>query len=124
MAWCTGEYIYIVCRALADKIIKHCDDANITDLPRDPVRLYDIFKITGLPFPLLMPRLFGMLLYPAPEYTHRFTCLKFKLRRLVVPTRIPAPFVGEIKEVFGEAKSKSQFPLPQFQKQFQNLQIR
>lgn len=110
MAWCTGEYIYIVCRALADKIIKHCDDANITDLPRDPVRLYDIFQDYGFAVPTPDAKAIWNVVISCPEYTHRFTCLKFKLRRLVVPTRIPAPFVGEIKEVFGEAKKQKPIP--------------
>lgn len=35
---------YFVCRSLAEKLIRYCDDLGINDLPRDPIRIYDILQ--------------------------------------------------------------------------------
>lgn len=97
MAWVDEHgHIYIVCRALADKIIRHCDDLGITDLPRDPVRLYDIFQDYGFALPTVENRAIWNVQISCAEYTHHFTCLKFDVRRLFVPTRLPIAFDGSI----------------------------
>lgn len=97
MGWVDQDgFIYIVCRALADKIIRHCDELGITDLPRDPVRLYDIFQDYGLALPTLDNRAIWNVQISCDEYTRHFTCLKFEARRLFVPTRIPVAFTGTI----------------------------
>jgi Putative helicase/Putative conjugal transfer nickase/helicase TraI C-term len=97
MGWVDQDgFIYIVCRALADKIIRHCDDLGITDLPRDPVRLYDIFQDYGLALPTSDNRAIWNVQISCDEYTHHFTCLKFEARRLFVPTRLPVAFTGTI----------------------------
>ena len=46
MGWVDQDgHLFMVCRSLADKIIHHCDAMGITDIPRDPIRLYDILHV-------------------------------------------------------------------------------
>lgn len=93
---------YFVCRSLAEKLIRYCDDLGITDIPRDPIRIYDILQEHG--FALATPdgkavwtvRVTGQTA-GGEHFQHKFTCLKFDARRLVVPTRILEPLNGSIE---------------------------
>lgn len=95
---------YFVCRSLAEKLIRYCEDLGITDIPRDPIRIYDILQEHG--FALATPdgkavwtiRVTGQTA-AGEHFQHKFTCLKFEARRLVVPTRMLEPLNGSIEVI-------------------------
>ncbi len=113
MGWVGKDgYVYIVCRTLANKLIGYCDDMAITDLPRDPVRIYDILQEHDLAQSTPDNKAIWNMKISSldPEYTHYLTCLKFEMRRLCVPTRIPAAFKGEIEVVEAGTATKKASP--------------
>ena len=104
MGWVDGEgHLFMVCRSLADKIIHHCDQNSITDIPRDPIRLYDIFQDYGFALPTPEGKAIWNMLIECADYKHALTCLKFEARRFTIPTRPLAAFDGSVK-VYGERK--------------------
>lgn len=95
---------YFVCRSLAEKLIRYCDDLGINDIPRDPIRIYDILQEHGFALPtpdgkaVWTIRVTGQTT-TGEHFQHKFTCLKFEARRLVVPTRMLEPLNGNIEVI-------------------------
>jgi hypothetical protein len=101
---------YFVCRSLAEKLIRYCDDLGITDIPRDPIRIYDILQEHGYALPTPDDKAVWTIevsgqTSAGESYQHKFTCLKFEARRLVVPTRMLEPVRGIVEVI--EAAEKS-----------------
>lgn len=103
---------YFVCRSLAEKLIRYCDDLGIADLPRDPIRIYDILQEHGY----ALPNSDGKAVWTievsgqtsaGESYQHKFTCLKFEARRLVVPTRMLEPLQGTVSVIDAAEKSSA-----------------
>lgn len=104
MGWVDADgHLFMVCRSLADKIIHHCDAMGITDIPRDPIRLYDIFQDYGFALPTPEGKAIWNMLIECDDYKHALTCLKFEARRFTVPTRPMAAFEGMIT-VYGKQR--------------------
>lgn len=112
LGWVDTEgHLFMVCRSLADKIIHHCDQNSITDIPRDPIRLYDIFQDYGFALPTPEGKAIWNMLIECDDYKHALTCLKFEARRFTIPTRPLAAFDGLVK-VYGERKTKENAKSP------------
>lgn len=113
MGWVDADgYLFMVCRSLADKIIHHCDAMGITDIPRDPIRIYDIFQDYGFALPTPEGKAVWNMLIECDDYKHALTCLKFEARRFTVPTRPLIAFEGKVT-VYGKQKpaaSQTQSP--------------
>jgi|GEM_PF-1285462 len=106
MGWVDSEgHLFIVCRSLADKIIHYCDAMGITDIPRDPIRLYDVFQDYGFALPTPDGKAIWNMLIECNDYKHALTCLKFEARRFTVPTRPLKAFDGVVKP-YGGPKQK------------------
>jgi hypothetical protein len=109
MGWIDNDgYLYVVCRSLADRIIRHCDDNGITDIPRDHIRLYDIFQDYGFALPNHEGRAIWNVVITGPDYQHPFTCLKFQARRFSLPTKPLPVFDGQIQIHDGAAAKRPQ----------------
>jgi hypothetical protein len=104
---------YFVCRTLAEKLVRYCDDLGINDIPRDPIRIYDILQEHGYALPTPDGKAVWAILVKGQTvsgeiYEHRFTCLKFEARRLVVPTRMLSPLNGTIAVIDAADKAVKQ----------------
>lgn len=97
MGWVdTQGHCYFVCRSLAEKLIVDCEEKGITDVPRDPIRIYDTLQEHGYAIPTEDGKAVHTITVVGDGFQHKFTCLKFEARRLTVPTRPLPPFTGKI----------------------------
>lgn len=111
MGWVDDQgHCYFVCRSLAEKLIRYCDDLGITDIPRDPIRIYNILQEHGFALPTPDGKAVWNIevsgqTAAGESYQHKFTCLKFEARRLVVPTRMLEPLNGNVAVISAAEKS-------------------
>lgn len=95
MGWVDGDgYLYIVCRSLAEKIIQECESLGITNLPKDPVRIYDILQEHGYALPTPDGKAIWNIHVKTTTFEHKFTCLKFESRKFTPPSKMLRPLDG------------------------------
>ncbi len=106
MAWIEGEFIYFVCRPLVEKLIQELNAQGLRNLPQDPLRIYDMLQEHGYAIPTEDGKAIWSIKVSAGNgknedgsgnYSHKFTCLKFEVRRLITPTKSFPPFEGKIE---------------------------
>lgn len=112
MGWVDENgFIYLVCRSLAEKIIQECNSLGLTNLPQDPVRVYDILQEHGYAISTEDGKAIWTIGVRTASFAHKFTCLKFDSRKLLPPSRVINPLKGEI--VILDAGQELENPLPQ-----------
>lgn len=95
MGWVDGDgYLYIVCRSLAEKIIQECESLGITNLPKEPVRIYDILQEHGYALPTPDGKAIWNIHVKTTTFEHKFTCLKFEARKFTPPSKMLRPLDG------------------------------
>lgn len=116
MGWVAGEEVYLVCRPLAELLVKSFEDVGATGIPSDPVRIYDVLQEHGFALPTLDGKAIWKISVKdvKGKFSHTLTCLKFKTRRLWLPVRLPQTFEGVITEIAPDAETA---PAPTHERQ-------
>ena len=99
MGWVANEDVYLVCRPLAELLVKSFEDIGATGIPSDPVRIYDVLQEHGFALPTSDGKAVWRINVQDNQgkFSHTLTCLKFKTRRLFLPVRLPQSFDGVIR---------------------------
>lgn len=116
MGWVANEDVYLVCRPLAELLVKSFEDIGATGIPSDPVRIYDVLQEHGFALPTSDGKAIWKINVQDNQgkFSHTLTCLKFKTRRLFLPVRLPQSFDGVIR-VFAPDDDAAPVPAPQRQ---------
>lgn len=116
MGWVANEDVYLVCRPLAELLVKSFEDIGATGIPSDPVRIYDVLQEHGFALPTSDGKAIWKINVQDKQgkFSHTLTCLKFKTRRLFLPVRLPQSFEGVIR-VFAPDDEAAPTPTPQRQ---------
>ena len=97
MGWVDNDgHVYLVCRALAEKLIFECSQMGLDNLPQNPVRVYDILQEHGYALSNDQGKAIWTIKVKTEEFDHQLTCLKFDARRLRPPNKSLSPFAGSI----------------------------
>lgn len=97
MGWVDEDgYLYVVCRSLAEKMIQECESLGITNLPKDPVRIYDILQEHGYALPTPDGKAIWNIHVKTEAFEHKFTCLKFESRKFTPPSKLMRPLDGAL----------------------------
>ncbi len=109
MGWVDKEgHLYLVCRSLAQKLIVECNEQGLTNLPQDPIRVYDILQEHGYALSTDDRKAIWTIKIKCEEFEHSLTCLKFRARQFELPQKPLAPFTGEITLASAEAAAKEE----------------
>ena len=113
MGWVANEDVYLVCRPLAELLVKSFEDIGATGIPSDPVRIYDVLQEHGFALPTADGKAIWKINVQDNQgkFSHTLTCLKFKTRRLFLPVRLPQSFNGVIR-VFAPDDEAAPAPAP------------
>jgi len=114
MGW-VDEYghLYLVCRSLAEKLIQECNTQGLKNLPQDPVRVYDILQEHGYALSMEDGKAIWPIRVKTSTFEHKFTCLKFEVRKLTLPSRPLKALDGEISLVGQEPEPVEAIPATQ-----------
>jgi hypothetical protein len=97
MGWVDNDgYLYVVCRALAEKMIQESASLGLKSLPQEPVRIYDILQEHGYALPTPEGKAVWYVSVKTDTFEHSFTCLKFEARKFTPPSKLLRPLDGEI----------------------------
>lgn len=101
IGWVAGEHCYFVCKPLADQLINAFAQAGETNIPADPLRIFDVLQDHGF----ALPTPDGKAIHRVEvadgkgRFKHTFTCLKLETRRLWSPVKLPQNFFGVIRNL-------------------------
>ncbi len=101
--WVEGEYTYLVCAVIAEKVISYLRISGSTDVPADNSRIFDILQEHGFVIPNTIGKAIWSVSVVGPKINNRpsygpyhLTMLKFETNRLFHPSHRPQPFGGTI----------------------------
>lgn len=118
--WVEGQYTYIACAVVAEKITAYLRASGATDIPTDNSRIFDILQEHGFAVPnennkaIWSVKILGAINEDnKPSYgPYHLTMLKFETNRIFHPSHRPLPFGGTIEIDTGTTSSNIYEPEP------------